>query len=87
MKVSDDTAIVPSFVLFDVKCTVTSAVGCECSETLNVACVLGSAVAPEIAVTSIPAVSLSVLLTLTLLGGVSAVYSGSLLVTGSNTIA
>ena len=56
----------PSVVSLELSPTVTSAVGCEARTTVKVAVPPASVVvSPEVGVTVMPAVSLSVLLTLT----------------------
>ena len=64
MKVTLAGLTVPSVVSFELTPIVTSAVGCEFSTTVNVAVPPASVVVrPDVGVTVMPAVSLSVLVT------------------------
>ena len=64
MKVTLAALTVPSVVSFELKPIVTSAVGCEFSTIVNVAVPPASVVVrPDVGVTVMPAVSLSVLVT------------------------
>ena len=66
VNVREELETVPSVVSLLLRPMVTSAVGCVFSTTVNVAVPPASVVTnPEVGVTMIPAVSLSVLLTLT----------------------